>query len=376
MKIISLIWAFLLFVSISSFSQSPNSFKYQSILRDKNGLLIADKTVTLRISILQTKIDGTTVYAETHSTKTSATGIINLEIGKGTIVSGAFNSILWGTNSHFVKIEMDPAGGSAFELVGTSQLLSVPYALFAQTSGDEKWDTATGGINYKGGNVGIANLNPLYKLDVAGSINATSFLLGGKAIVSSPWASTGSNLSFTTGNVGIGTSAPNSNLDIQGINATLGIYKTKFTATESVGKGRFELRNDPNDAGIVYSTSLDRIGDTSEDLLFGIQHPVGNTTSWGIMESWRGAGLMISSSGPELNPLVLGVDRVEKARLIANGNLGLGTTNPRTKLQVENGDIYINSITSGVIMKSPNGACWRMTVSNTGTPIFTAITCP
>ncbi len=376
MKIISLIWAFLLFVSISSFSQSPNSFKYQSILRDKNGLLIADKTVTLRISILQTKIDGTTVYAETHSTKTSATGIINLEIGKGTIVSGAFNSILWGTNSHFVKIEMDPTGGSAFELVGTSQLLSVPYALFAQTSGDEKWDTATGGINYKAGNVGIANLNPLYKLDVAGSINATSFLLGGKAIVSSPWASIGGNLSFTTGNVGIGTSAPNSNLDIQGTNATLGIYKTKFTATESVGKGRFELRNDPNDAGMVYSTSLDRIGDTSEDLLFGIQHPVGNTTSWGIMESWRGAGLMVSSSGPELNPLVFGVDRVEKARLIANGNLGLGTTNPRTKLQVENGDIYINSITSGVIMKSPNGGCWRMTVSNTGTPIFTAITCP
>ncbi len=151
------------------FSQSPSSFKYQSVLRDKNSLLIVDKTVSVRISILQSKIDGATIYSETHSTKTSGSGIINLEIGKGVIVSGLFSSIAWGRNLHFVKIEMDPVGGNAFELVGVSQLLSVPYALFSQTSGDEKWDSVTGGINFKGGNVGIGNTTPIANIDIVGT---------------------------------------------------------------------------------------------------------------------------------------------------------------------------------------------------------------
>lgn len=136
------------------------------------------------------------------------------------------------------------------------------------------------------------------------------------------------------------------------------------------------MRNDPGDQGIVYSTELDRLGDTSEDLLFGLQHPIGNTTSWGILESWRGAGLMISSSGPDLNPLLFGIDRVEKVRLTGSGNFGIGTINPNSRLQVENGDVYISSVTSGIIMKSPNGSCWRMTVNDIGVPVFSSISCP
>jgi len=277
---------FSFFAVISSFSQSPNSFKYQAVLRDKVGQLITEKTVSVRISILQGTVNGSSVYTESHSQKTNAQGAVNLEIGKGTLASGIFNSISWGTNAHFIKVEMDPSGGSAYDLVGTSQLLSVPYAMHAQTSGDEKWTSVTGGINYGNGNVGIGTLNPTSKLD------------------------------------------------IQGLNSTFGIYKTKFTGTESVGKGRFELKNDAADQGIVYSTSLDRVGDVAEDLLFGIQHPIGNTTSWGILESWRGAGLMVSSSGPDLNPLVFGIDRVEKARFTGSGNFGIGISNPLYKLDV------------------------------------------
>jgi hypothetical protein len=325
-------YLFLLFLSIQCiliFAQSPQAFKYQAVLRDKNGILLNEKNVSLKISILQSTISGTTIYSETHSQKTSPTGIVNIEIGKGTLPTSSFAAINWGSNSHFIKVEIDLAGSGVYETIGTSQLLSVPYALYAEKSGDEKW--------------GKNSLNNIY---------------------------------FNTGKVGIGTITPSSNLEVAGINSTIGLHKIQFKSTESENKGRMEIKSDPNDQGNLYSTSLNRIGDSSEDLLFGLQQPIGNSTSWNILESWRGAGLMVSASGPDLMPLVFGIDRVEKARVAGNGNFGIGTTNPKSKLQVENGDIYLNSLTSGIIMKSPDGTCWRLTVSNSGTPTFSSIACP
>jgi hypothetical protein len=115
-------------------AQSPQAFKYQTVVRNSSNQIIPNQAVSLRISVLQTSPTGTAVYVETHAATTNILGLVNLEIGNGTLVSGSFSTISWGTNSYYVKIELDPAGGTAYQNMGTSQLLSVPYALHAKTA--------------------------------------------------------------------------------------------------------------------------------------------------------------------------------------------------------------------------------------------------
>ena len=108
----------------------------RAVIRDGSGVIIADQQLGLQISILQSSIDGTAVYVETFAPTTNKFGLINLNIGTGAVVSGDFTAIDWSSDSYFVKVEMDIAGGTSYEEYGTSQLLSVPYALHALTAGN------------------------------------------------------------------------------------------------------------------------------------------------------------------------------------------------------------------------------------------------
>ena len=117
------------FIAIVLFAQAPNSFNYQAAVRDADGKILANKVVSFRISILETSANGTVAYMETHNTATSEHGLVNLSIGAGTVASGNFSTIDWGAKSHFIRTELDPAGGTNFTIMSTQQLLSVPYAL-------------------------------------------------------------------------------------------------------------------------------------------------------------------------------------------------------------------------------------------------------
>lgn len=120
-------------------AQTPSSFRYQAVARNNSGNVLVNQNVSFRISILSGSAAGATAYSETHAGKTTnAFGLVEIEIGKGTPVTGTFSSINWGNNSFFVKVEMDPAGGNTYQTISTSQLLSVAYALHAKTveSGD------------------------------------------------------------------------------------------------------------------------------------------------------------------------------------------------------------------------------------------------
>ncbi len=125
-------FVFLFFV-YNVFSQVPDAFNYQAAVRNNSGEIIANTNVSFRISILQETESGTAVYVETHSAQTNAFGLVNLKIGQGILVSGVFDPASWGGTLHFIKIEMDVEGGNNFVHLGTSQLLSVPYAFHAKT---------------------------------------------------------------------------------------------------------------------------------------------------------------------------------------------------------------------------------------------------
>jgi hypothetical protein len=118
-------------------AQSPQSFRYQAVARDNSGNVLSNQSVSFRISILSGSVSGTEAYIETHTgLTTNAFGLVELEIGKGTPVKGTFSSINWVSNNYFVKIEMDPDGGTTYQTLSTSQLLSVPYALYSQKAGN------------------------------------------------------------------------------------------------------------------------------------------------------------------------------------------------------------------------------------------------
>ncbi|HNU78823.1 MAG TPA: hypothetical protein PKM75_10705, partial [Prolixibacteraceae bacterium] len=114
-------------------AQAPQALNYQAVARDASGNVLADQLVSFRISILSGSSTGSAVYSEVHTGKvTNGFGLVQLAIGQGTPVTGAFHSVTWNSGMYYVKVEMDPAGGSAYQHMGTSQLLSVPYALHAK----------------------------------------------------------------------------------------------------------------------------------------------------------------------------------------------------------------------------------------------------
>ena len=127
-----------LFLGTFAFAQAPDAMSYQAVVRDATGTLMSNKAIGVKMSVLKTSASGTVVYAETFTPKpvTNSNGLMTLEIGKGTPLTGTYSAIDWSAGPYFVKSEIDPAGGTTYSVVSTSQLLSVPYALYAKNSGN------------------------------------------------------------------------------------------------------------------------------------------------------------------------------------------------------------------------------------------------
>jgi hypothetical protein len=118
-------------ITVIVFAQAPQKMSYQAVIRNSSNTLVINTQVGMQISILQGSSTGTAVYIETHIANTNATGLVSLEIGNGTAISGTFANINWANGPYFIKTETDLTGGTNYSITSTSQLLSVPYALFS-----------------------------------------------------------------------------------------------------------------------------------------------------------------------------------------------------------------------------------------------------
>jgi hypothetical protein len=258
-KTILILSSLIIFMS-GVFAQVPATFNYQASLRDNSGQLLSLKTVSMRISIIQGSSDGPSVYTEIHSATTTSQGIINLQIGKGSGTSD-FSAIDWSHGPYFLKIELDPDGGSNFSVLGTNALASVPYALQSKKAEEVDWQN---------------------------------------------------------------------------------------------------ILNKPNI--ITNSESPLIISDT----LLIIQ--MADSTSDGYLNNadWNKFNNKVSSRW-EMN---------DHNQYYNDGNVGIGTRFPTSSLEVAKGDIYIKDINMGIIMTSPDGQCWRGTMTNSGTLEFSSVPCP
>ncbi|MCB2219050.1 MAG: hypothetical protein KQI35_01555 [Bacteroidetes bacterium] len=237
----------LIMISASLFGQPPEVIKYQAVMRDAAGDILANQSVDIRISIHNETPTGTIIYQETFSEITNQFGLVNLNIGLGTPQIGSFNLIDWGADSKFLEIEIYNDAGGGYLSMGTSELFSVPYSLYSDRSSDSYWDLYNSSIYYNSGNVGIGTSTPGELFEINGNGGACGLRVnyggttydglygdfrqtgsGGLQINSQTpsggggWADISLMTNGTTkmfiesgGNVGIGTTTPNADLHVE-----------------------------------------------------------------------------------------------------------------------------------------------------------------
>jgi len=169
MKNLTLLFTAIL-LAISTMAQAPMGINYQTVIRDGDGNIMPYTELSLQMTIRTGAPDGVVVYAETHEATTNAFGLVNLVIGQGTPVVGLFSDIDWGAAAHFLETAIDLEGNGNYTLMGTTQFLSVPYALYSEKSGDTTlWLKNENAVYYNQGQVGVGTSQPdsSAKLDVS-----------------------------------------------------------------------------------------------------------------------------------------------------------------------------------------------------------------
>lgn len=323
----------LLFLTITLFAQAPESFNYQGVARDNGGNVLANQNVGLQLSVLSGSISGTVEYTETHSVTTNGFGLFNVAIGSGTLVSGSFSGIDWGSNSHYLKVEMDPAGGTSYQNLGTSQLLSVPYALYAESSGTggptgptgaDGNDGATGptgadgsdGVTGPTGPTGADGSDGV--TGPTGADGATGPLVSGTVGQTlrhngSDWEAV-SNLYNDGDDIGIGSTNPSSRLEV--FNNNFDVLKLNDTRVGTFGAG----------ASILLQENY--TGSTTEAIIGNVGNGGGFTWRNGALELrpvnrtnfYKGNSV---TSASEIAVTILG-----------SGNTGIGTDAPDEHLHI------------------------------------------
>lgn len=361
MKKIIFPFALVLAVYFTKAQVVPQAINYQAAARTAQGLIIPDQPVAVRFSILEGSATGTVLYQETATTTTNNFGLFTLAIGTGTPVTGTFAGVNWGNGLFkYLKVEIAPGGGINYTVQGTTLMLSVPYSLYAEKTrlfagnGISITNGNTIAATYKGTNGVKVSNDTISGNYVAGAgIDITGNVISATA-VSNQWQTHANGIYYPgtggAGRVGIRTTpVTNHSLIVNGdLPGVIEGNAAKFTST-STWHTDFSLENTSVNTSYVFV-----VGGSANTELKPRNFGIYNTS---VSPGWA-----------------LNIDGI-------NNNIGIGDltffpTAAKSKLHLKTGDIYLEEIGRGIIMKSPNGQCWRITIDNTGNLVRTAITCP
>ena len=137
----------LLLIPFGVLAQTPQGFKYQAVIRTANGSLLTNQQVAIKTSLISGSALGNVDYSEQHNVATNGYGVASFTVGSGTLITGTYTAVNWSANDYFLKTELDIQNNGNFQLMGTSQILSVPYASHANTATSSLVDNDTSATN-------------------------------------------------------------------------------------------------------------------------------------------------------------------------------------------------------------------------------------
>ena len=304
-------------------AQVPQKMSYQAVIWDASNDLVVNQNVGVKVSVLMGSPSGTPVYIETHSATTNDNGLVSLEVGAGSVVSGVFSTIDWSTGSFYMKTETDPTGGSNYSIIAISQLLSVPYALYAASSGSSiPGPQGPAGPQGPQGPAGSGS-----NIDCSTSLNS-GFVVRGTG--NGAWECTDHMVITSTGRVGINATSPSSSYDL------------------TIGSGGFLVNGTTTSSSIAGRLG---VGTTSPSSSFDLTVGGGGfLVNSSTSTSAIAGNLRIGSSSTASSTYDLQVE----GQSYLNGGLRVGTSSsPASGGIIANGEIrtnsqfYLNSSTTG-----------------------------
>lgn len=335
-----ILFALCAFTALALTAQVPQQINYQAVARNSAGAVLANQSVSIRLTIHDQTSGGVTIYQETHNgIMTNQFGLFTVAIGTGTQVgSQTFSSISWGVHAKFLEVELDPTGGTSYLNMGTSQLNSVPYALYAANApAGATGPTGSAGATGATGATGAGVAGATGHTGATGSTGATG------ASITGPTGPTGAGVTGPTGATGAAGSALNA-WNLTGNTGTT--YGTNFVGTSDnqslmlrvngVIAGRIEDSSATSAASLGYQAlnANTGIGNTA----LGYRALLANTS--GSYNTAIGYGANAGSAFT--NATAIGANAVvsESNAIVLGGTgphtvtVGIGLTNPQATLDV------------------------------------------
>lgn len=354
-------------ISSPAFCQAPQAIPYQAVARDNTGATLPNQPISLRFSLHDVSSGGAIVYQEIQNVTTNNLGLFSINLGQGTPITGTIAAVNWGNGAKFLQVEFDPAGGTNFSDMGTTQFMSVPYALHAGTSTDNHWQLNGSHIsNVNSGDVGIGISNPgadLHINDVAGLQNEPSANL----VLSRVWVdSTDTRASSIFHFYNTNTGNDNLGFGVSGGGGTNASPKSLSQLKMMIqGDGKVGI-------GTIYPRSL---LDVRGDISLGAWHENHGTRKIGIFDGVNFTG------GMEIENTTLTGTYSQKVHFITHhvsngygrrmtidedGKIGIGINEPGSKLHINDVNGMQNVPSSDLVLSR----VWNNSLDTRASSIF------